>query len=193
MFTRRLDLSAPATGRGWCPLVARRMVQVCAAAGAVAWILAGCTSTGGSPPPKEASKLDLAVVANADVNPDEKMRASPIQVVVYELKTESAFESADYFSLHDTDKAVLQGDLLVKTEYLLRPGDSKVIQRKTHPETTALGVLAGYRELARSRWRTVYKLPEAPEATWWRMAIPAQKIKLKISLEDQGIRITEVQ
>jgi hypothetical protein len=49
------------------------------------------------------------------VNPDDKGRAAPILVRVYELKSEGTFESADYFSLNANDKAAIGSDLLVGT------------------------------------------------------------------------------
>ena len=51
----------------------------------------------------------------------------------------------------------------------------------------ALLVVAGYHELGQSQWRELIKLPAAPEAAWWRMAIPANKVKIRVQLSAQGI------
>ncbi len=136
-------------------------------------------------------RLDLAMLAKDTVNPDDKGRASPVLVRVYELKTENAFENADYFTLEKADKTLLTQDLLVRDEFILRPGESRDIERKLNPDTQALGFLVGYRELGKATWRAVYKLPPAPEAAWYRAAIPARKIKLQVSLDQQSITISK--
>jgi len=140
--------------------------------------------------PKEQTNLDITITAAADVNPDDKERAAPIMVRVYELKSDGTFESADYFSLHNTDKTLLGADLLARDEFILRPGEVKTIRRKSHPDITAIGVLAGYRDLPNANWRAVHKLPPAPEAAWYRAIIPANKATLQIQLETRGIRLT---
>ncbi|MFC5770493.1 type VI secretion system lipoprotein TssJ [Thauera sinica] len=83
-------------------------------------------------------------------------------------------------------------DLLKKESYLLRPGESRVIERKSDQATVAIGVLAGYRDLGKSVWRAVYRLKDAPETAWYRALIPANKTHLDIRLEERGITITEV-
>lgn len=170
---------APA-GAGW--------VRWQSAAGVVLLSLAACSTT---PAQREQMKLDLAVTAKDTVNPDDKGRPSPVLVRVYELKTDGAFENADYFSLETADKALLTQDLLARDEFILRPGESRDIERKLNPDTQALGILVGYRELGKATWRAVHKLPPAPEAAWYRTAIPARKVKLQVSLDQQTITISK--
>ncbi len=150
-------------------------------------LLAGCA--GGAAPAKEPARLDLIVTAASDVNADSRGRAAPVRVRIYELKSETSFEAADFFTLQGGDKAVLQDDLLVKTEYLMRPGDTQRIRRKSNAETTVIGVLASYRDLPGTQWRAVHKLEDAPEASWWRVAVPSNKARLAITLEAEGVRI----
>lgn len=137
---------------------------------------------------KEPTKLDLKVVASAQSNPDETGRPSPVRVRIYELKDSNSFSEADYFSLSNADKTVLGADLLVREEFILRPGESRRIERKSHPQTVALGILAGYRDLT-TVWRLVLPLPEAPAAAWYRMALPSKKAALTIQLEPQGLLV----
>ena len=135
---------------------------------------------------KEPTKLDLKITASAQTNPDDTGRPSPVKVRLYELKDSNSFSEADYFSLNTADKATLGSDLLVRDEFILRPGESKYLQRRSHPQTTAIGILAGYRDL-NSTWRHVHALPEAPEAAWYRWALPGNKAALTIQLEPQGL------
>lgn len=143
--------------------------------------------------PKEQIQLDITVTAATDVNVDEKGRAAPILVRVYELMSDAAFETADYFSLQNGDKAVIGSDMLTREEFILRPGDVKTIHRKSHPEIGAIAVLAGYRDLAQADWRAVQKIAPAPEAVWYRAVLPANKAKLQIQLLSKGVRITPLE
>jgi type VI secretion system protein VasD len=140
--------------------------------------------------PREQTKLDITITAEAGVNPDDKGRAAPIMVRIYELKSEGTFESADYFSLYSNDKALIGSDLLVRDEFILRPGDVKTIRRKSHPDLAAIGVVAGYRDLAQADWRAVQKIDPAPEVAWYRAVLPANKVELQIDLQVKGIQLT---
>ena len=144
-------------------------------------------------PLREQTELVITITAADDVNPDVKERAAPIMVRLYELKAEGTFESADYYSLEKNDKALLGGDLLVREEFIMRPGDVKTIRRKSHPDITAIGVLAGYRDLPNADWRAVQKINPAPEAAWYRAVVPAGKARLEIQLQAQGIRLTPIE
>lgn len=141
--------------------------------------------------PKESTKLILLVKAATNVNPTESGRTSPIRVRIYELKEAVAFTEADYFSLDTADKITLGADLLAKDDFILRPGESRLIERKSSTQTVSLGILAAYQDLANSAWRVIYKLPEAPEAAWYRFAIPSNKVDLIIELKAQGIALSE--
>lgn len=140
---------------------------------------------------KEQTKLVLTIEAAPGVNPDTSLRPSPIKVRIYELKDPGTFSEADYFSLDTTDKVTLAADMLSKDEFILRPGESHTIDRKSNAQTTAIGVLAGYRDLPNSTWRVVLKLKEAPTASWMRALLPANKTELTIQLQPQGIALTE--
>lgn len=156
----------------------------------LACLLVGCAASSGDAP-KEPTRLDLVIHAQAEVNPNEEGRAAPIVVRIYELKSDTAFSAADFFNLQNTDKTVLGEDLLKRDEFLLRPGDTQKINRASKPETVAIGVLAAYRDLGKSVWRVVYKLAPAPEAAWYRSVIPSNKAKLQVELEDHAIKVTE--
>lgn len=173
-----IKLFAPLGGkRLWLP-----------ALGALSLALTACSTAPAQP---EQMKLDLAIKAKDTLNPDDKGRASPVLVRLYELKTSSTFENADYYSLNAADRTVLTRDLLVRDEFILRPGEFRDIERKLDPDTQVLGLLVGYRDLGKATWRTVYKLPPAPKAAWYRAAIPARKIMLQIVLDEQAITVSK--
>lgn len=156
-------------------------------AAALALVLAACAS--GDPKPKEPLRLDLTVNAASTVNPDEQKRAAPIVVRVYELKTDGAFNAADFFTLQDKDKTVLADDLVKRDQFQLRPGEHVTITRTAEPSTTTLGILAAYRDLPNSVWRAVYALSVAPDKAWYRFSTP--KLKLTITLDTNAIKVIE--
>ena len=143
-------------------------------------------------PQREQITLDIAITAASDVNPDEKERARPLLVRFYELRSSANFETADYFSLHSGDRAVIGTDLLSREEFVVRPGEQRNIRRKSHPDIEAIAVIAGYQDLATSDWRTTYHVVSAPEAAWYRALMPAKKIKLTFRLQRHGIQVIHV-
>jgi type VI secretion system protein VasD len=115
-------------------------------------LLAGCAKP---PPPPVTTPVAMTLVAGADANPDARGRASPLTVRVYALKTGSAFESADFFSLFEKDQATLGAEMGQREEVLLRPGDSRKLEMTLPADIKAIGVMAAYRDLERARWREV--------------------------------------
>ncbi|PUE28970.1 type VI secretion system lipoprotein TssJ [Limnohabitans sp. Jir72] len=136
---------------------------------------------------KEPTKLLLKIEAPAATNPDDSGRPSPIKVRLYELKDSNTFGEADYFGLNSMDKSILGADMLAKDEFILRPGETRTIERSSHNQTSALGILAGYRDLANSTWRVIHPLKEAPTAAWYRAMLPSNKLTMTIQLQPQGI------
>ncbi|KML49294.1 membrane protein [Burkholderia cepacia] len=150
-------------------------------------LLSACAS--GEPKPKQPIRLEMTVEAKIDVNPDDRGRAAPIVVRLYELKNDIAFEATDFFTLQTQDKTVLGDDVVKRDEVQLRPGEHRAIVRRPDPETTAIGVIAAYRDLPNAVWRAVYTMPIAPDKAWYRFSTP--KLKLKIDLDAKAVRIEE--
>ncbi|EDT40698.1 type VI secretion system lipoprotein TssJ [Burkholderia ambifaria] len=155
---------------------------------ACALALSACASSG-EPKPKEPIRLDMRVNARPDVNPDDRGRAAPIVVRIYELKNDGAFNAADFFTLQTQDKTVLADDVVKRDELQLRPGEHQTLVRRPDPATTAIGVIAAYRDLPKAVWRAVYTMPFAPNKAWYRLFTP--KLKLTIDLEAKAVKITE--
>ena len=146
---------------------------------------------GGAPSPKEQAKLDISITADSQLNQDLLGRGTPMLLRVYELKSEVAFQEADFFALQNTDKAALGADLLAVDQYIIRPGETRKILRKSHPETTAIGIFAGYRDLPSATWRVVHKMPPAADVSWYRVLMPANEARLKINLQGNAVLMTD--
>ena len=116
----------------------------------VALLLSAC----GSAPPKPAS-VTGTVEASAQVNPSASKRPSPILIRVYELKSVATFNGADFMSLYQRDQAELGGDFVAREEFVLAPGETRAFRKTLSPDTHFLGVVAAFRDLDRSTWRSV--------------------------------------
>jgi type VI secretion system protein VasD len=120
-----------------------------AAAVVVALALVACAS---APKPTQVAGT---LQASEQVNPSTSQRPSPLLLRVYELKTAAAFNSADFMSLYQRDKAELGADLLAKEEFVLAPGESKKFAKTLAQETRFLGVVAAFRDVEHARWRSI--------------------------------------
>ena len=118
-------------------------------------VLTGC---GDVPIPfmkPDPTLIEAKVVASLQANPDVRKRPSPVVVRVYELKSRAQFDSADFLSLYERDKDVLGGDLVARDEFVLKPGETKDINRPPQPDTQFLAVLVGFRDLEKARSRAI--------------------------------------
>lgn len=159
---------------------------------ALGWLCAALLGCGAPPPRKEPAQLQLRIETSDNLNGDDRGRAAPVMVRVYELGSAKAFDNADFFNLHNDDRKTLGADLLAVDEFILRPGAGQRIERRSNPATTAVGVLVGYRELGKSVWRATWKLPEAHDAAWYRAMVPDRRVQLRVHVGDQAVSITEV-
>ena len=153
----------------------RTNILGCAASLGLGLLLVGCGST---PPP---TIVELTFVAAPDINPDPAGRPQPIFVRYYQLSATSAFESADYFQLHDKEAALLGAGLLDRQELPLTPGASRTVSITAKPGTTAMGFAAGYRDIDRAQWRA-----DAPVAPGKTTKLKVQVSKLSLSVGPDG-------
>jgi type VI secretion system protein VasD len=162
-------------------------------AGLLPVVLSACSvfSSNDAATAKEPVRLEITIQAADDLNVDLKGRGAPMLLRVYELKSDVAFQEADYFGIQNTAKAVLGADLLNVDQFIIRPGESRDIKRRSNPETMAIGIFAGYRDLPNAVWRVVQKLPLATDASWYRAVIPSTKVALKVELQANAILVVD--
>lgn len=149
-------------------------------------LLSAC---GGKEPvaPREAVLLDLTFLADPDINPSPRGRPSPLAVRVFELKATDVFQDADYFVLQTDPKKTLGDDLLPGGDkFVIRPGAREFVRRTAHPDVTALGIIAGYRDMPGATWQVLYPVPPPPETGFFSSPM---KIVLEILLHESEIQI----
>jgi len=122
--------------------------------------LLGLTGCAALSPYPDMTKLDLTLNGRDELNPDLNGRPSPIVLRLVELKHPVSFETADFFSLYQRPKEALSPDMVVLEELELRPGEQRKLKLSVQPGSRYVGVLAAYRDLPESNWRTVIVLQE---------------------------------
>lgn len=108
-------------------------------------------SCGGGPPKRE--DVDMHINATADVNPDMQGRPSPIILHILELNSTEQFNRLDYMSLTQPSGAAMGAELLGKNQVILQPGETKALPMELNPLTTAIGLVAGFRDIDNAAWR----------------------------------------
>jgi len=124
-----------------------RSIVISLLAVAAAGVLSACA---GAP---KRENLGLQISATADVNPDMQGRPSPIILHVMELNSTEQFNRLDYMGLTQPSGAALGAELLGKNQVVMQPGDSKTLPLELNPMTTAIGLVAGYRDIDNAVWR----------------------------------------
>jgi len=121
----------------------------------LAWLmlslLTACSST---PNP---TYINLTISADADLNPDLASRPSPLVLKLVEMKAHTAFSNADYFKLSANSKSTLGPDFMADETMPIRPGEIKRLKLKLHERSKYLGVVAGYRDIEKAKWRYIFK------------------------------------
>ena len=112
--------------------------------------LTACTNLSWILPP---TRINAQITASFEINPNANGRPSPLVVRIYELKSISAFDDADFFKLYDEEVATLGGDLLSREEFELTPGESREIIHNAHEQARFFAVVAAYRNIDQASWR----------------------------------------
>ncbi|WP_225768840.1 type VI secretion system lipoprotein TssJ [Inquilinus sp. Marseille-Q2685] len=151
----------------------------------VAALLAGCGTAGAISDMVDRTlgfkpgDTTITVEAAANVNPDASGRPSPILVRIYQLKSGAALEQADYFKLTENPQAVLGDTLIGSEQMLLTPGNSRTLSVQLDPAARQIGVVAGFRDIDRARWRAVESIDpgDVDEVT---IRVGASDISIKV-------------
>lgn len=113
-------------------------------------VLGACAGDPPAPPP---TSVELTLLASERLNPTVAGQSAPLRIKLYQLKNTATFERADFFALFDAASATLGADLIEEQELLIRPGETRTLQRELDDASAHLGVVAGFRDLDRAVWR----------------------------------------
>ncbi|MCU7936486.1 MAG: type VI secretion system lipoprotein TssJ [Candidatus Thiodiazotropha sp. (ex Dulcina madagascariensis)] len=121
------------------------------------FMMMGCSSV---------SSVKVTMNADHSVNPDINGRPSPIVARIYELKSLSVFNNADFFNLFEQDVALLGDEMLMRDELHFQPGEIKALERDLQPDTRYVGVIGAYRDIENATWRRSIEIDVHDETTF---------------------------
>jgi len=166
---------AAAATRAWRRRAAAGMLL------AVCGTLWGCSSVAPKLPEFLQSPTSMAgtISASERLNVGALKHSSPVVLHIYQLRSATSFEAADFLSLFEREQQTLAGDLVERQELVLRPGETQQLaSRNLNPATRSIGVIAAFQNLERASWR---------------VAVPVRlnsANKLAIRLEDAAVTVT---
>lgn len=135
-----------------------------------AFALSAC---GSAPPPKAAEAapkacepqgVEVNIAASDSANGDGAGSGRPVQVRLYQLKTDARLKIASFQDIWQNDKATLQGDLLKVDEYTAFPKQSKKVKIDANPDGMVVGAVALFREPRGNNWFVTYEIQPASKA-----------------------------
>jgi type VI secretion system protein VasD len=141
--------------------------------------LTGCKST--PPPPPMPTPVTGSIQGASELNPSVSQRPSPLLLRVYELKSPTAFNQADFMALYQADQATLGADLVAREEFMLAPGEIRPYRKSLAPETRFIGVVAAYRNLEQATWRTI--VPVIKPGLAQKLVIRADALAVSASMQ----------
>ncbi|CNH73784.1 type VI secretion system lipoprotein TssJ [Yersinia pekkanenii] len=112
------------------------------------------------PASDQPSTVRLILLAEPDMNPNEKGDATPIEVAVVYLSENSKLLAADYDQLtRETLEKTLGKNYIDHQEYTLLPAQFKPMNPiKLADNNSYLGVIAYYADADRSEWKKIIKV-----------------------------------
>ena len=151
-------------------------------------MLSACASTSS----KMASPYVIHMTADQRVNVSVDGQPSPVQVTVYELKSQEAFELSDFFSLYERPREALAQDLLHMEQFVLEPGQEKSISRPGNVEAKWVGIVVAYREIEKMQWRAVVNLPDPVTTNVYKVwQFSPREETLSFQVTDKGVELTD--
>jgi type VI secretion system protein VasD len=116
------------------------------------------------PPPKPAPKAcepvrpTLAITATARVNAEATGEGRPVQVRIYQLRSDARLRTASFEDVWQNDSATFDKDLIGVEEQTLFPGETKLVPLTPQPGAGTLALVALFREPQGKDWFVTYEL-----------------------------------
>ena len=106
----------------------------------------------------EPIKVRGQILAAADINPNVRNKASPVEIRIYWLSDNKKFEAANYLTLIQSDTQVLGKDMLHKEVMIVRPGQTLPYRVDINKDTVYLAAIAAFRDTRTAQWKAVHRI-----------------------------------
>ncbi|MCE8017134.1 type VI secretion system lipoprotein TssJ [Halomonas sp. MCCC 1A17488] len=110
-------------------------------------------------PEDRPSRVDLAMLAAYDVNPNLEGDGTPLRFQVLQLKDDSMLMAADHHQLRDDLEGALGTNYLTHDDFTLLPGQWKFYEPfEVDEQARYIGVIAFYSDPEQAQWKKVVKV-----------------------------------
>jgi type VI secretion system protein VasD len=140
-----------------------RLISFFSVAVASAWVV-GCGGppAAAAPPapakPCPALPLTLALTATQRSNALSSGEGRPVQVRVYQLKSDARLRTASFEDVWQAEAKALEGEVVSSEQHTIFPGEKKSITVAPKPDAAYLGVVALFREPQGKDWFLTYEI-----------------------------------
>lgn len=136
--------------------------------------------------------VKLSIAASERLNPTEHGRPSPVVVRVFELSASGRFQREDFFTLLGDLAAARNDEVVDVFEYVMMPGEVRVLRRRASLDTRFIGVVAGFRDVHEGVWRSVVAVPAPHRAgrLWSSETSPERQFRIMVG--ERAVSITDV-
>ncbi len=100
--------------------------------------------------------IQIELLVDADINPDEQGIASPLFVRLYELSSNKMMGRADFIEIYERDKEVLGADMIaVHKLKRLKPGENRTEHLVLDKKTNYVALYAEFLEFKESKYKLI--------------------------------------
>ncbi|WP_104205117.1 type VI secretion system lipoprotein TssJ [Billgrantia saliphila] len=110
-------------------------------------------------PEDRPSRVDLAMVAEPNANPNVEGDGTPLRFQILQLKDDSMLMAADHNQLRDDLEGALGTNYLAHDDFTVLPGQWKFYEPfEVDEETRYIGLIAFYSDPDQAQWKKVVKV-----------------------------------
>lgn len=173
---------------------AKRVSHLCARLmiAGVIFLTASCSS---NKPEPRTQHIKIELQTANDINPDNKGKANPVHVTVWQLTATDAFMSSDYFSLVDGSDDEVKAQAQKRFDVIMTPNETREVTLDIPASVTAIGVVSAWRKINDSEWKAVAAIPQEPRKRWYQKLWPTKnnwQAQLRVEMKNLTTSIEKV-
>ena len=108
--------------------------------------------------PCPTQPLTLALTATQRSNALSGGEGRPVQLRVYQLKSDARLRTASFEDIWQNDAKTLEGEVVASEQHTVFPGEKKTLQLHPKPDAAFFGVVALFREPQGKDWFLAYEI-----------------------------------
>ena len=110
-------------------------------------------------------KLFLKISASTNINPNYTGEPRPLELQIYQLKNDQAFNQASFAQIYTTPQDVLKSEIVLERSLAsIFPGQEIVVTMPLAKGTQYIGIIAGFSKSYEAKNKVIYKLDNIIEA-----------------------------